>query len=332
MRLTLQAPPWATAIASDLTDMDRAPEQVTPGERLEYELPDDVYFQYAFADEGGKLRPDPANDDTVRSVFYGEVSFVTGPDYRQGELADPPDDLATGETARLRLAPVTGDGDPWRVSVYTPADADGELPLVVVQDGVAFNRIGKVHLVAEALRAAGQARAARFAFIEPHDREREYGYDEGYQRFLAERLEEELTARYPTSEERVYLGASLGAVASAQAAVRRVASDPGLAARTTVLAYSGAFKGSPDDRDYYRSESSWLLEQVRSDRPLPSRWHLEVGTLEWLLEVNRQITAALDARSGVEAELAEHNAGHNWPSWKDGLAAGLRFALASESR
>src|SRR5690606_39265413 len=145
----------ATSLASDLTDMDRAPREVSPGETLEHELPDDAYLEYAFIDEGGELRPDPESERRASSVWYGEVSYAKGPEYRPGELADPPEDAAAGQTDRLKLEPVSGGGDPWRVSVYTPADASGELPLVIVQDGVAFYRIGKAHAVAEALRAAG---------------------------------------------------------------------------------------------------------------------------------------------------------------------------------
>lgn len=327
MRLTFQVPEWATALASDLTDMHRDPQAVRPGETIEQRLPDDVYFQYGFLDQDGKLQPDPANEERDTSVWYGEVSVARGPDYRPGELVDTPDEVARGSVDRLKIDPASGDGEPWRVTVYTPADADGELPLVITQDGVAFYRIGKPHVIAAALRARGGARPARFVFIEPHDRDSEYGYDDAYQRFLADTLEDELTSRYPSAAERVYLGASLGAIASAQAAIRRVTSAPSLAQSTSVLAYSGAFKGEPGDDDYYRSNASWLLDEARGDAELPGRWHLEVGTLEWLLESNRQVASALEARGGVSVELVERSAGHNWVSWRNGLADGLRFAL-----
>ena len=348
MRLTLQVPAWATALASDLTDMDRDPQPVAPGETVEYELPDDVYFQYAFVDEDGKLRPDPAGAEKVASVWYGEVSVVKGPDYQRSELAEVANEPERGKTDRLRLEPVAGEGPPWRVTVFTPATAAGaeasELPLVIAQDGVAFFRIGKAHLIAGVLAERGEARPARFAFIEPHDRDREYGFAEdqheasheahldAYQRFLAERLEPELSARYPSTPERIYLGGSLGALASARAAIGRTRRDPGLAGATTVLSFSGAFLGAPGDPDYYRSTRSWLLDMVRDPAvTVPARWYLEVGTLEWLLAVNRDIAAALASRPGVTATLTERSAGHNWTSWRNGLADGLRFALAPDA-
>lgn len=332
MHLRLQAPEWAAAIASDLTDMDRNPRPVASGESVEHELPDDVYFQYAFIDGNGKFRTDPVREESARSIWYGDVSVVEGPDYRPDELAEVDDEKVRGKIDRLRLEPVVGDGPAWRVTVYTPPSTVGALPLVIAQDGVAFFRIGRPHVVSEVLAGRGETRPARFAFVEPRDRNREYGYDEGYQRFLAERLEPELVDHYPSTTERIYLGASLGAAASAQAAVLRVQREPGLAGVTSVLAYSGAFLGAPGDTDYYRSSRSWLSDRAKElGSALPTRWCLEVGTLEWLLEVNREIALALATRPDVTAELTERSAGHNWTSWRNGLANGLRFALSAGS-
>src|SRR5690606_13848347 len=106
-----------------------------------------------------------------------------------------------------------------------------------------------------------------------------------YQRFLAQKLAPELEQRFPTSAERIYLGASLGAAASARAALNMVAEDPARAPYTTVLAFSGAFLGAPGDADYYASQRSWLVDRLQeSDLVTPARWYLEVGNLEWLLD------------------------------------------------
>ena len=45
-----------------------------------------------------------------------------------------------------------------------------------------------------------------------------------------------------------------------------------------------------------------------------------------LRDENRRLRDAL-VGSGVEHAYAERNAGHNWVNWRNGLAAGLRFAL-----
>ncbi len=329
MRLDIVVPDWAERLASDLTDMDRAPVVVEPGEVVSYDLPDDVYFEYAFSDETGTLLPDPAVEERAMTIWYGEVSAVRGPAYRQDELAMPPPDLTLGTTDRLRLQSAAMGGQTRRVSVYTPAGAPDEpLPLVVVQDGVAAYRTGKVHQVAQALVDRGETRHARFAFLEPVDRLVEYAFDDTYQDFMHDELLPHLHDAYALDGDLVWLGFSLGGLASARAAARVAGrAAAGEARRNTVVAFSGAFKGVPADSDPYRSERSWLLETI--DDPsvdIPADWYLEVGTLEWLLAVNRRAAQALEER-GANVVLRERSAGHNWTSWRNGIPDALRFAL-----
>ena len=326
MRLDIVVPDWAEKLASDLTDMDRAPISVEPGEVISYELPDDVYFQYVFVDGNGKLVPDPAVEERATTIWYGEVTAVRGPAYRPAALAEPPVE-GLGVTDRLRLASAALDGQVRRISVYTPRGVQREpLPLVVVQDGVAAYRTGKVHQVAQALIDRGEARPARFAFLEPVDRLVEYAFDDAYQDFMHDELLPHLAQAYPCDGNIVWLGFSLGASASARAALRAVKSTQA-ATSNTVLAFSGAFKGVPEDPDPYKAQRSWLLEHVRDEgSQLTPRWYLEVGTLEWLLDVNQRIAAALEER-GAEVVLRRRNAGHNWTSWRNGIPDALRFAL-----
>lgn len=325
MRLDIVVPHWAERLASDLTDMDRAPVPVEPGEVVRYELPDDVYFEYAFGDASGKLLPDPSAAERAMTIWYGEVSAVRGPEYRQAELADPPADLVLGTTDRLRVESRAMGGQTRRVSVYTPTDAPDEpLPLVVVQDGVAAYRTGKVHQVAQALLDRGNVKPARFVFLEPVDRLTEYAFDDTYQDFMHDELVPHLRERYALADEVVWLGFSLGGLASARAALRATARGE---ERHTVVAFSGAFKGVQEDPDPYRAARSWLAETIEdAGTPLPLAWYLEVGTLEWLLDVNRRVAAALDER-GTSVELRERSAGHNWTNWRNGLEDALRFAL-----
>lgn len=330
MKVALKAPPWAQKLISDLTDMDRDPRPVTPGEVVEYELPDDAYFEYGFIDTDGKVRPDPANERRAKSVWYGEVSYLTGPDHDPDELAQPPEELARGDVDRLRIESALMAGQTRRVTVYTPAGVgkDTPTPLAIVQDGVAMMRIGSLHLLLEALIERGDVVPARLAFIEPIDRMSEYAFDESYLRFVEEELEDELGGRYDLTARRVWIGASLGALASAQLALRRAEREPELASGDAVLALSGAFLGTPDSFDAYRSTKSWLLERIRDgSTPLPATWHLHVGTLEWLHDVNRLVHEALAARRNVNATYSESAAGHNWPNWQNALPDAMRRVL-----
>lgn len=334
MQVRLEAPPWAEKLVSDLTDMDRDPRPVSAGEVVEHELPDDAYFEYGFVGADGKVRPDPQNEQRAKSVWYGEVSYLTGPEYEPDELAQPPADLARGEVDRLRLESALMAGQTRRVTVYTPADLErgAATPLAVVQDGVAMMRIGSLHLLLEALVERGEVAPLRLAFIEPIDRMTEYAFDESYLRFVAEELEPELTRRYDLTPRRIWIGASLGALASAQLALRRAAREPEDASEDAVLALSGAFLGTPESFDAYRSSESWLLERLRdASTPVPPVWHLHVGTLEWLHDVNRLAYEALAARANVKVTYSESAAGHNWPNWKNALPDAMRKVLGERS-
>ncbi len=325
MRLRLEPPTWATELLSDMTDMDRDPLPLGAQGALpiEYELPDDAYFEYAYRDAERKVRADPDNPERGESPWFPEVSAVYGPDYRPDPFATPDETLAEGTTDRLRLESEHLPQGPRRVTLYTPAGFEGQkLPLVVVQDGVAFYRIGRLHLVAEALLRAGEIRPARFAFVEPRDRRAEYGFAPDYRAFVKDELLPTLERDYPFSGERILWGASLGGLVSATLALEHPELD------AAVVSFSGAFLGAPDEQDFYGSERSWILEQLQSGATPPRRWYLEVGTLEWLTDVNRKVAAELERR-GAEASLTERSAGHNWTNWRNGFGAALLYVLGA---
>ncbi len=322
MKLTIIIPPWARHIVSDLTDMERNPHPVDASKVSSFTLtlPDDVYFEYAFLDDQGEMRADPANPQRGDNPWYPEVSAVTGPAYRPDAYASP-SQQAEGRIGRHRLASKVL-GETRRIITYTPAGHENaELPAVYVQDGVAYYRTGRLADVLEALLADSLVRPAHLVFVEPTDRSREYRYNPDYRRFIVEELvpfiEDELAVR----NERVAMGASLGGLMSATLGIHH----PELFA--TVVSQSGAFLGSPEEPDFYDGKTSWLLEQLKAGEGKTLRWHLQTGTLEWLYEVNHRAAKALKA-GGYSFEYLERNAGHNWTNWKNGLSRALRFALA----
>jgi enterochelin esterase family protein len=322
MQVSLDVPEWATHLASDLTDMDRSPQPVDPvgSPSLAFELPDDVYFEYGFLDGEGRMRADPANPRRAENPWYRELSALIGPDYRADPLADPPEPAPGAVVDRLRVTSAELHQQR-RVIVATPAGSgEATLPWLLVQDGVAFYRLARLADVLAALVAAGEARPARIAFVEPVERSREYAFHPGYRRFVEHELYPELTGRYPSSGELVALGASLGGLFSATLALER----PDLV--SGVVTVSGAFLGRPDDRDFYRSERSWVAQTLEERGAAGLRWYASCGTLEWLTDVNRRTARALRGHA-VEHRYVESHAGHNWTNWRNGLADALRFAL-----
>lgn len=324
MQLKITPAPWAKQVISDATDMDRAPLALEPGTPpLTLDLPDDVYFQYAFVDSSGQMKPDPLWPHTTKNLWYGDVSEVRGRAYRPDPLADVPAERASGSLERLRLQSSVLAGAIRRATLYTPAGLDGvKLPLVIVQDGVTFMRLGRIAAVFEELLARSEAQPARLLMIEPIDRLVEYAFNDAYTSFVLEELIPHVTTRHPTSPSRVWLGASLGGQASAYLHAST------LGEADAVVALSGAFLGAPDDTDHYRSARSWLREWLAARSDVPGRWFLDVGSLEWLHDINVEVAAHLEAK-GAEVTLNVRSAGHNWVAWRDALPTALRFALGS---
>lgn len=54
-----------------------------------------------------------------------------------------------------------------------------------------------------------------------------------------------------------------------------------------------------------------------------------MGLLEWLLGPNRRL-AALFADKKVPHAYRERPSGHNWVTWKQALAPGLRYLLGPQ--
>ncbi|MFT3944616.1 MAG: alpha/beta hydrolase-fold protein [Ancrocorticia sp.] len=91
-----------------------------------------------------------------------------------------------------------------------------------------------------------------------------------------------------------------------------------------ILSQSGSFWYSPDhDPDGY-GKHGWLIEQLRDAAVVPTRFHLQVGSLEGdMVTVNRHLRDVLIAK-GYEVSYAESNDNHSWYSWQFTLIDGLR--------
>lgn len=324
MDLDVTVPRWARQVVSDLTDMDRAPMPVDASRvsRFRLELPGDAYFEYGFTDDEGQVRADPDVPERADNPWYPELSCVRGPRYRPHPLAAPDPDAAAGRTRRLRVEDAAGTTR--RATLYEPAGLSGPAPLVLVHDGTAYQRIGRLPAVLEAALAAGRVRPARLAFVDPSRPERradEYGFDAEYQAFLRDVLVPRLRDEADAEGGLVLLGASLGGLASAQLAMH----DP--AAVAGVALQSPALLGAPDEPTFYGTERSWLLETLEADdRALPWRVYQEVGTMDWLHDVNAEVAERLAERADAH-RYEVRTAGHNWTFWRDGIAQALEHLL-----
>lgn len=321
MRLEISVPDWATHYISDHTDMDRRPQAVDARRvpRFTLNLPDAVRFEYAFLDRDQRVRADPLRGASRDNPWYPEVTLVTGPAYSPPSLADPPAAHGVWRTSRYRV-PSRAFGTVRRVTVLSPAEVPGPLPVIVAHDGVAYLRLARAGDLYALLMAQQRACPAHWVFLEPLERRREYAWDERHIRFVHDEVRPLITDQHPTGRGWWALGASLGGLAAATLALHAPDDWAG------VIAQAGAFLGSPDDPRFHGSEHSELAERLEAGAGAHLRWVLEVGTLDWLLGVNRRVRDALDAH-GADLYYRERPVGHNWGGWRDALPAMLQAAL-----
>jgi enterochelin esterase-like enzyme len=323
VRVKLKIPDWAVMLVSDHTDMDRNPLRlkVGSGRHLEFSLPDDVYFEYGYIDSDGRVRADPNNPVVAANPWYAALSALTGSTYKLEPSTDPP--TSNGELKRYQLNSSLFKTRR-RFAIFSPDDVgDRPLPIVIVQDGPAFLRIGQLDRILESLVRAGLAHPARLVFVEPGDRTIEYLFSPTYNSFISQELLPFLDSEVPLQGKPILIGASLGGLVSATIALQ----DP--ECYQGVVTLSGAFLGTPADPDPYNSAKSWVIDRIKEGVGSNLRWSLDVGTFEWLLDVNRNVREALRS-SGVTHRYQEWNAGHNWVNWSNCLGRALSFSLATK--
>jgi len=324
MQRTVNVPAWAHHYVSDQTDMDRAPQPLDSGResRIQLDLPDDAYFEYAFLDADGVMHADPEYAEHADNPWYHDVTAVFGPLYQPHRLARPDAQRATGATTRLRVE--SQDEEVRRATIYTPHDLTGPAPLVVVHDGTAFHRIAQTPALLETLLAEGVIEPARLAFLDPlrpELRRAEYGFGEAYQRTLQHdllpRLQDEADA-----SSLLFLGASLGGLAALLTSLRQPEQVTGIGL------LSPALLGTPDVPVFHGTKDSWVLEFLESyEDALPWRIYQEVGTFDWLHDVNQRVAPLLAERANRHV-FRVRSAGHNWTFWRDGLPEALTTLLA----
>lgn len=331
---TIQIPDWAVKIYSDLSDWERhahTVKEVAKNGTWEIELPDDAYFEYCFVDEAGKIQADPANDQKADTPWYPTARVIQGKSYSADNYLYPKDiELNPLERYKLDSKSLTGKlAERRRVMSYSPKRFEGQqLPIVYIQDGLAYARVAQLPLVLETLLAEGKVSPAHLVFIEPKDRAIEYPYDPNYQRFVMDEVLPLMETTLAFDGNRIAMGASLGGLVSGLLAWNYPTHFH------TVVSQSGAFLGTPEDMDYYGSEQSWLLEQITNSDPdrfsQPLSWYVDCGNLEWLTDINQDLYKALKT-SGYRTASDFRNAGHNWINWRNGLANALIFALPPEA-
>ncbi len=307
--MTFVPPPGARALVGDFTDWLRRPMPVSgPVTRA---FPPGSYIEYAYLDAEGRPFPDPAATHLAENPWWDYARAVVLPGWRYEappQFVVPPDRLQ-----RIKFES-RAFGEPRRLIIYEPAEQPRAV--LFVQDGVAFFRIGKMAEIAEALIRSGEIHPVRIVFIEPSDRNREYRFSPAYRAFVLKELLPRFSGGLPAG----LWGASLGGLASLWLWGEE-------AAFSFAMAHSPALRARPGGSDAHR-DPEWLTERL-GEKTLSGRVYIEVGLLEWLLAPARRFAAML-AEGGVPHAYRERPSGHNWVTWRQGIAPGLKELLGRD--
>ena len=287
------------------------------------ELPADAYVEYAFAEPAipGQEQErivDPLNPRRVSNGMGKYNHFFAMPEAKLDTHTRRRKDVPSGT---LTSEVVTGYGfvvgEKRKVHFYQPAVKE-PCPLLVVWDGQDYLRRAHLTNVIDNLLHEGRIRPVALAMPE-HGRQArflEYGCAEITLGFVAEFV-------LPLARQRLNLidvadapgsygimGASMGGLMALYTGLRM----PQIFGR--VLSQSGAFA--------FPGYDFVVWDLVRCTKPAGSKFWLDAGTMESLLDCNRRMAELLAERQ-YEFRYREYQGGHNYPSWRSDFVEGLEY-------
>lgn len=311
--VTFYPPQNARYLVGDFTDWDKNPLPISGP--LTVEFPAGAYIEYAFLDADNKPFPDPNNPHKAQNPWWSYPRAIELPGFR---LTSPHQPSQAAEVHRHRLESKVFAATR-RYYVYEPSKPP--TATLFIQDGVAYYRTAKFGDVAQGLLELNEIQPIRMVFIEPDDRRAEYWFSERYEQFLLEEIKPTVENQYGPTRQNGLWGASLGGAVSAWMALR----NPTVFSK--VGTQSACLTLEPGNPDSYTAPE-WLTQQYQQTPKLPLGFYCETGQIEWLLAANRRFAAMLRDKGYTHAYL-ERPSGHNWMTWRQGLAPGLRFLFGT---
>lgn len=264
----------------------------------------------------GESRPDPTHDRTVPGPF-GDHSWLALPRYAE------PGWLAQEQVASEQAGVVVEDtpvGDV-EVTVWAPADADGEepLPLLYCHDGPEMAAYGGLIDWAGALVGDGRLPRMRVALLAPGPRNERYAANPAYAEALVGHVVPALRAACPSDHRPVLVGQSLGALAALHAAW----TGPGCFAG--LMLQSGSFftpELDPQERgfEHWGEVTGFVASLLAASTAAPDApvVAMTCGTAEENHANNVQVRDHLVA-TGMAVAWGEVRQGHTWTCWRDTL-------------
>ena len=319
----------APQLFSDLTGWDEKPRQfkrLPPSSKAasagpvwscSLTVPRDAYVEYYFYDPDPQERIlDPLNPRTVSNGFGDRNNFFYMPETMPSPFTTRRADVRTGTITRHRVdADLLQDNSLRDVYLYKPP-AGGPVPLLVVYDGNDYLHRARLATIVDNLIAERRIRPIAMAFLQNGKTRRtvEYFCSDATLMWLDSEIlplaREHLRLVNIDQNPGEYgvLGASASGLMSFYTGLR----IPEIFGN--VLCQSGVF--SLDGRDLV------VRDLVRHSHARHLKIWMDIGTLDELLEDNRNMVALLDKRQ-YNVSYREFSGGHNYTAWRDDIWRGL---------
>ena len=288
------------------------------------QLPADAYVEYAFIDPASKERVEDAfNRRKVGNGMGKHNHYFSMPEARLDTHVRPRRGVKRGKlTSEVLNGEVFVTGGKRKVYFYQPA-VEEPCPLLVVWDGQDYARRAHLPTVIDNLIHEGRMRPVALAMPEHGRAARmlEYGCSEMVLGFVTEIVipaaRQRLNLIDPAQNPGSYgiMGASMGGLMALYAGLLM----PQLFGR--VLAQSGAFA--------FPGHEFIVWDMVRCKDLPESKFWLDVGTMEFLLDCNRRMAELLEQR-GYAFAYHEYNGGHNYTAWRSDFIEGLEYLFPPE--
>lgn len=263
--------------------------------------------------------PDPRNPRECRNRPGVPLSVVELPDAPPQPWLEPPADAVRGEVSEHLLP---GGRRLW---VYAPPGGlEAGLPVCVLLDGEVWTSTQDAAGTVDALIADGMIRRCALLMPESGGRDRRWrdlDADGEGARWIVEELLPWAAPRFGFSRapaDTVVAGQSLGGYTALRAAVEHPEAVGGALAQSASL---------------WQRELGDVLERSSGGEALRrSRFFVEVGAQEWVLQPPNASFAAALKRTGAEVHYREFNGGHDYACWRGGFADGLIRLFPAEPR
>ncbi len=309
----------APQLIADFTNWENFPVALTetaPGiwtHRID--LPSDAYIEYAYGSDENRIL-DPLNRRLTPNGMGKFNHYFYMPKGRPTPLIRRRPSVPEGRITRHQLiAPFVTANGKRTVHLYQPP-VSHPVPLVVVWDGKDYLQRARLPRIVDNLIAAGRMSPIALALVDNGGPARgvEYACSEMSLGLLLQYViplaRQELNLLDPEEHPGSYgvMGASMGGLMALFTGI----SLPSIFGK--VLSQSGAF--------HLRGMGSTLIKLIRLEEIKPLQIWMDVGRYEFLLEGNRKMKADLETK-GYPFTYQEYNGGHNYPAWRNDLAAGL---------